>query len=146
MSINWVDDVKKFHEKFNIYLSDKPGLPSKDVINLRLQLVIEEYTELLNAHTTSNIEEIAKEIIDSIYVLIGMGISYGLPLEKIWDEVHRTNMCKTGGSINEDGKLLKPNDWKPPFIAEILNGSSVCTSCNSIIGTTNEKPCLCQLT
>ena len=46
--------------------------------------------------------------------------AFGIDLEPYYDEVHRTNMLKVGGSKREDGKILKPKGWQPPRIAEML--------------------------
>jgi predicted HAD superfamily Cof-like phosphohydrolase len=42
-------------------------------------------------------------------------------LRPFFREVHRTNMHKVKhGIMREDGKILKPTDWKPPRIATML--------------------------
>ena len=40
----------------------------------------------------------------------------GMDLQPFFEEVHRTNMLKTTGPVREDGKVLKPEGWKPPRI------------------------------
>lgn len=40
----------------------------------------------------------------------------GVDLRPFFNEVHRTNMHKLSGPKREDGKQLKPADWKPPRI------------------------------
>lgn len=40
----------------------------------------------------------------------------GVDLRPFFKEVHRTNMHKLTGPKREDGKQLKPKDWKPPRI------------------------------
>jgi predicted HAD superfamily Cof-like phosphohydrolase len=72
--------------------------------------------------------EVADGIIDSIYVLVGMGLELGLPLEALWNEVQRSNMAKAieqpDGTFKvmrrADGKVLKPEGWTPPDIAGVL--------------------------
>ena len=64
--------------------------------------------------------EIADGLADLIYVLIGTSIAYGIDLEPIWDEVHKTNMAKVGGGVRGDGKILKPEGWEPPEIERLL--------------------------
>ena len=44
----------------------------------------------------------------------------GIPLDEVWEEVQHSNMQKLGGGVREDGKILKPDDWEPPHIAEVL--------------------------
>ena len=64
--------------------------------------------------------EIADGICDSIYVLLGAALELGINITPLWDEVQRTNMAKEGGAIREDGKILKPEGWKPPVISRLL--------------------------
>ncbi len=59
---------------------------------------------------------VADGIIDSIYVLIGMGGEMGLDLAEVWRRVHLANMAKAGGPVREDGKRLKPEGWVPPDV------------------------------
>jgi predicted HAD superfamily Cof-like phosphohydrolase len=43
----------------------------------------------------------------------------GVDLSPFFEEVHRTNMHKLTGPKRDDGKQLKPADWKPPRIEEM---------------------------
>jgi len=117
----WVEDVAEFHETCGAYSASSPGLPPQDVVSLRESLIEEECSrELLPAMREGDLAKVADAIIDSIVVLIGTGLAYGLPLEELWDEVHRTNMAKQGGPRREDGKILKPPGWTPPDIEGVL--------------------------
>jgi predicted HAD superfamily Cof-like phosphohydrolase len=62
---------------------------------------------------------------DSIYVIVGAAIEYGIPLAAIWQAVQDSNMLKvdpTTGKVirREDAKILKPPNWQPPDIERIL--------------------------
>ena len=62
---------------------------------------------------------------DIIYIVCGTAASYGIPLNKVFDEVHRSNMAKLvdGKPIRrEDGKILKPEGWTAPDIKKVLWG------------------------
>ena len=91
-----------------------------------MNLIREEViVELLPAMEKDDMIEIADAIADSIYVLIGASLEYGIPLHKVWNEVQRTNMAKVDpstGAVRKraDGKILKPPGWMPPDIASIL--------------------------
>lgn len=84
--------------------------------------------ELIPAIMERDLVATADGIIDSIYVLVGMGLELGLPLEDLWDEVQRANMSKTvpltdgrrGVLKRGDGKILKPPGWTPPDIEGVL--------------------------
>lgn len=61
--------------------------------------------------------------IDTIYVVLGMLNYLGIPVQEIWDEVQSTNMAKAvDGKIlrRADGKILKPEGWRPPDIKAII--------------------------
>ena len=143
-----IEDVRAFHQKFNLQgAQDKrPQFPDKKTSKLWLRLVTEEFLETFRAvlqhkegdatftqiqfHletalsscelNNENLEEVADGLADIIYVCIGMALSFGIPLEAVWDEVHRSNMEKVGGAVRADGKILKPKNWKPPAIKNLL--------------------------
>jgi NTP pyrophosphatase (non-canonical NTP hydrolase) len=88
-------------------------------------LIDEEYVELDEAIERKDIVEMADALTDMIVVIIGAGLSMGLDMEAIWDEVMLSNFRKidpeTGKVIKrEDGKTLKPEGWKPPNIRKII--------------------------
>lgn len=134
MSNNWFDDVRDFHNKFNVPVRVNPGIPSIQESILREDLIDEETGELKYAMEQQDLIEIADGIADSIYVLIGTALVYGIPLQEVWDEVQRTNMAKTGGTKSAQGKILKPQGWLPPDINSILNKH---TDPNSVNGGWN---------
>ena len=45
----------------------------------------------------------------------------GVDIRPFFREVHRTNMWKLKGPKREDGKQLKPADWKPPRLDAMYN-------------------------
>ena len=76
-------------------------------------LLIEEVSELLHAITDGDIAKIADGIADAIYILIGMAMMLDIPIDKVLEEVHRSNMTKEIGAVKGD-------DYSPPRIKEIL--------------------------
>jgi len=120
---NMYRDVKDFHIAFGQRVSHKPDLPDEDERHLRKTLLAEEFNEYLEAEREDDIVEIADALADIIYIACGTAVSYGIPLDKIFDEVHRSNMAKLvdGKPIyREDGKVMKPEGWTPPDIERIL--------------------------
>jgi len=120
--------VREFQEKYKHYVSpDKPTLDiPKEVKRLRYNLIDEEIQEeLLPALIENNLVEIADGIADSIYVLVGCAIAYGIPIDRIFLEVHRSNMTKTVVKESTPGekygtKTPKGPDYIPPDIKGIL--------------------------
>ncbi len=121
MSKDWYQDIVDFHEQV---MEDKfpkyPYIPDSKLQLLRAKLIKEEITETLEAMLNDDIVEIADGIVDSVVVLLGCAVTYGIDIRPIWNEVHKTNMAKKGGKRREDGKLLKPEGWMPPDIYPIL--------------------------
>lgn len=60
--------------------------------------------------------EVIDGVCDVVYVAIGLLVTLGVNIGPYWHEVQRSNMAKVGGPIRDDGKLLKPEGWKPPRI------------------------------
>ena len=88
------------------------------VAELRYALIEEELHELREALDDKNIVEVADALTDLLYVVYGAGHSFGISLDKCFEEVHNSNMSKLGADgmpiYREDGKVLKgPNYWKP---------------------------------
>lgn len=124
-NINMVQDVLAFHKAGNVPCLTVPTFPSEKRIGLRKRLVDSEKVELDIAYEENDLVGVADAIADLIYVLVGTAHEYGIPLEAVWREVHRTNMAKYGpGSWQrEDGKIMKPADWVPPDLVKVLKGA-----------------------
>lgn len=98
---------------------------NEDQFVLYLELIREESAELFKAAETNNRTEIFDGLLDLIVVAIGAGLSAGFPMAEGWKEVIRSNMDKidpeTGIVLRRaDGKVLKPKDWQPPKLADLL--------------------------
>lgn len=119
-----LDDVAAFHAAAGIPIVASPAIPSWDRKNLRRKLIMEEVVnETIRALSEDDLVGLADGICDSIYVLVGTALEYGLPLEQLWTCVQAANMAKFGpGSwTRSDGKVMKPPQWQPPEIARVLN-------------------------
>lgn len=120
--------VKEFHEKFGLTINERPTIPSNKDIVLRQRLIDEETNELLVAGLIStrdvDIAEIADALGDLLYVVYGAAVTYGIDLEPVFNEIHRSNMSKLwpDGTVkkNEAGKVLKPPTYSPARLAEII--------------------------
>lgn len=121
-----VDDVKAFHEACDVPVLNETYLPEGLRRVLRYDLIDEEINkELLPAMLRDDLVGIADGLADAIYVLVGTALEYGIPLEKVWDEVHASNMRKvdpqTGKVLKRaDGKVIKGPNWTPPDITGLL--------------------------
>jgi|TARA_B100001175_G_C19387808_1_gene579835 predicted HAD superfamily Cof-like phosphohydrolase len=111
-------DVKVFMEKFGQMVRTKPQFPDDKTMQLRLNLIKEELSELEEAMKTKNLKEVADALTDILYVTYGAGYAYGIDLDQCFKEVQRANMSKLGEDgkpiYNDQGKVMKgPNYTKP---------------------------------
>lgn len=121
--MNCYTDVRDFHIAFGQLVGEKPNLPDENERHLRKVLLQEEFNEYLDAEKDNDIIEIADALADIIYIACGTAVAYGIPLDKIFDEVHRSNMAKlVDGKVlrREDGKIQKPLGWTAPDIAGVM--------------------------
>ena len=112
------EDVKAFMEKFGQMVRTKPQFPDDETMQLRLDLIKEELSELEEAMKTKNLKEVADALTDILYVTYGAGYAYGINLDQCFKEVQRANMSKLGKDgkpiYNDQGKVMKgPNYTKP---------------------------------
>jgi predicted HAD superfamily Cof-like phosphohydrolase len=90
-----------------------------------MNLIAEEYKELSLAWVDQDLVEIADACADLIWVIQGLNHTLGIPQQKVWDEVARSNMSKISenGKVlkRADGKVQKPESYSPPNIQSIIN-------------------------
>lgn len=125
--------VRAFQEAFNAPMPEKPTRLEEKRAKLRHRLLQEEVTEIKKALAIENdldaMEAISDGIIDAMYILLGTAHEYGIGdrLSIMFDEVHSANMRKLGEDgkpiYRKDGKVLKPEGWRPPNLKSILNRS-----------------------
>lgn len=116
-------DLREFHQVFGAAMQDRPAQIDDATFDLRVKLMHEEFNELMTAMVAQDLTEIADACADLCYVVIGTAVAYGIPLDRVWEEVHRSNMAKAPGgkaTYRSDGKVLKPDGWQPPNIKAIL--------------------------
>jgi len=117
--------VKKFMETFGQEIKDKANFPDEKIQNLRINLIEEELLELKDAIKNKDIKEVADALTDILYVTYGAGHSFGIDLDKCFDEVQRSNMSKLGEDgkpiYNEHGKVLKGPNYFKPDLSKFLN-------------------------
>lgn len=117
------DKVEEFMNAFGQDVEKEPIWTS--VSNFRYRLIYEELGELREALDNRDIVEVADALTDLLYVVYGAGHSFGINLDKCFEEVHNSNMSKLGEDgkpiHREDGKVLKgPNYWAPD-LKKVLN-------------------------
>jgi predicted HAD superfamily Cof-like phosphohydrolase len=102
------DMVHEFHRVYDCNISPTPVLPNKDERALRIALLQEEYREYIQAEKDNDLVEIADALADMLYIINGTCVSYGIPIDEIFAEVHASNMSK----LDENGKVIRRDDCK----------------------------------
>jgi predicted HAD superfamily Cof-like phosphohydrolase len=77
----------------------------------------EECDELIAATEQGDVVGIADACADLVYVAYGTAFTYGIPLDRVLAEVHRSNMMKDPGPT---GKAVKGGRYSPPDVAGVL--------------------------
>lgn len=117
------EKVKDFQIAFKSNVSDVSKLPNDKERQLRIKLLKEEFDEYIDGEENNDIVEIADALGDMMYIILGTAVSYGLPLEEIFNEIHNSNMSKLENGkpiFREDGKVLKGSNYFKPDIKKYL--------------------------
>ena len=112
------EKVGLFMRTFGQEVKTKPNLSSEKINYLRINLISEELEEFKEAIKNHDLKEAVDALTDILYVTYGAGHSFGVNLDKCFDEVQQSNMSKLGKDgkpiYNEAGKVMKgPNYFKP---------------------------------
>ena len=112
------ESVRKFMETFGQEIKEKAEFPDSNIISLRYDLISEELQEFKEAIKNNDIKEVADALTDILYVTYGAGHSFGIDLDKCFDEVQNSNMSKLDENnkpiYNDAGKVMKgPKYFKP---------------------------------
>lgn len=120
-----LNDVADFHRACDLPVLESPQFVPERAA-LRSSLLAEECQETVEAGTRRYGEDRRWPCRRDL-CCGGRGLEFGIPLDRVWAEVHRSNMAKvdptTGKVIKRaDGKVLKPEGWTPPDVAGVLKG------------------------
>lgn len=122
MSTLLEDALAEFHTAGDVpQIIDLDAYGRQKALDLRMLLIREEYKELMDElldcrNGVGNLEKTAKEMADVIYVVAGAAQLMEIPITRVFEAVHASNMSKVGedGKIQRraDGKILKPETYR----------------------------------
>ena len=118
-------DIQAMHEKYGVHewVKNNPDKLTK-LMDLRIGMLSEEYTETLHAYRDRDPEELIDGLIDVIVIAIGTLDILGVDVDMAWNSVLKANMAKEVGvkpsRPNPLGlpDLIKPDDWVGPDHSE----------------------------
>lgn len=120
MDMDYTERLHEFHRAFGHHIEYRPtiGNVPTNVKMLRKRLIEEEKHELFDAIDTNDLVEVADGLADLLYVVFGTAISFGIPIDQIFEVVHKSNMAKLGPDgkpiTDKGGKSMKPAGWVGP--------------------------------
>lgn len=139
------DLVGEFHQTYSVPVAEDGADVDRDRIHLRMALIAEEFAELVAAVYGPTAEKIvtraftravaaddgardtvgaADALGDLVYVIYGMALETGIPLNAVLNEIQASNLSKLGEDgepiYREDGKVLKGPGYFPPDVAGAL--------------------------
>jgi hypothetical protein len=93
-----------------------------------LQELFDGLNKLLENPSLENLVEVADGAADSIYVILQLCHALDIPIDQVFQAVHDNNMTKIAedGTVKRraDGKVLKPDGYKPVDIWSVLHEHS----------------------
>lgn len=127
------DAVKAFTVAMGQPVGEDINSPANGwLADLRGELIEEEFEEVYkelpnyDIHKSAEIDKAAltKELADLLYVTYGMAVTFGLPIDEVFERVHRSNMSKLGDDgkpiYREDGKVLKGPNYEKPNLDDLF--------------------------
>lgn len=137
--------VRQFHATYRLPVATGPADVAIERVHMRMALIAEEFAELMGAVYGADAERAilaavteavaadthhrdtvaaADALADLIYVIYGMALETGIPLDAVLHAVQRSNMSKLGEDgqpiYRADGKVLKGPGFFEPKIADVL--------------------------
>ena len=118
--------VKDFMEAFGQEVKKEPDWPDEKTVNMRIDLIHEEFDELKQAvyGKDGTLVDVADALSDILYVVYGAAHSFGIDIDDCFREVHVSNMSKVGEDgkpiYREDGKVIKGPNYHPPKLEQFL--------------------------
>jgi len=94
--------VRDFHEMVDMLICKKPTNPSGGMRLFKVKTIQKKLDKLKNAFQVNDLIEMADALGDLLYIVYGVGVSLGIDLEPVFNEVHRSNMTKKDGFNSDD--------------------------------------------
>lgn len=117
----------KFHEQAP---EDRhAGMASRyKLIREEMNEALDEIDLFLDGHPNASLENLAKELADSLYVIYGTAEYLGIPLEEVFRAVHKSNLTKLDATgqphavVDGSGKFAKGPHYVPADVHGAMTG------------------------
>jgi len=108
--------VREFHEHVGAPLRTRPAVAVPGAVR-RCEFIEEEARELRAAVEAGDLVGVADALGDLLYVVYGAALHFGIDLDAVVQEIHRSNMTKSpaGGA-----KAVKGPRYRAPALGDLL--------------------------
>ena len=144
MTKSHMQDIRDFHEKFNLEYNGKPRALPKELGDFRIDFKREELREYVRATHILNLElgndqpdpgvileqleDQLDAMVDMVYVILGTAYLHGFGdrWQEAWNRVHHANMQKVRALAAADSKrgstfdVVKPAGWEKPTHKDLV--------------------------
>jgi len=123
MKVDPTDLVTEFHVVFNHLIRSTPilDIPERQ---LRVDLIVEECQEYVDAEKEGDLTAMADAMGDIIYVVYGAALAHGIDLGAVLLEIQKSNLSKLDVDgkpiLRSDGKILKGPNYRKPDLRKVL--------------------------
>ena len=129
----YYDAVKAFTVAMGQPVGQEVLSSDLDLLKMRTKLIEEETKEVVQetlwedayGNPKINKAELTKELADLLYVTYGFAVTFGLPIDEVFERVHRSNMSKLAADgkpvYRDDGKVLKGPNYQPPKLDDLFD-------------------------
>lgn len=118
------ETVREFVPALGLPVPDRPAvIADPELLDHRLKVLEEEVRELRAAAEAGDLVKVADGLADVNYANAVNAHLFGVDLDVVTAEVHRSNLTKVGpdGKVSyADGRMVKPDTYEPPNIAALL--------------------------
>lgn len=129
MSKTNAEKIIEFQQAMGGEAPTEPTQPDARLLDLRRLLIQEECDEVNEAFDrladegdAAALAHLMHECADLLYVTYGAMVSLGVDADAVFAEVHRANMQKANGPRRADGKVLKPKNFVPADVFNVIYG------------------------
>lgn len=131
-----IEQAKIFRESFGQEILSgltRFGFLKLKLWNMQIGLIEEEAAEFLDAadefeddcHDKEKAINVLKELSDLVFVCYQFAAAYNMDLDEAMRRVFQSNMSKLGNDgkpiYRVDGKVLKGDNYKPPYLDDLVN-------------------------
>ena len=108
--------LREFHKYVGASIRSTPTIAVEGAM-LRCDFIEEEAAELRSAVERGDVTGVADALGDLAYVVYGAALHFGIDLDAVVAEVHRSNMTKTPAG---NGKAVKGPGYRSPDLREVV--------------------------